>query len=177
MNFETIRRIVEEVDLFVEVGGGIRDEKRICQYLDLGVGRVILGTIAVKEPEFLKEMVGKYGEKIAVGVDARDGYVAINGWKRDHPLQESFSFCKYLRDMGVKTVIYTDISRDGGLEGTNMDAYRKLQQIEGLEVTASGGISFEREITELKDIVAAAILGKAIYSGALDLSRAVELAR
>ena len=176
VNFETIRRIVEEVDLFVEVGGGIRDEKRICQYLDLGVGRVILGTIAVKEPEFLKEMVGTYGEKIAVGVDARDGYVAINGWK-EITAQESFSFCKDLRDMGVKTVIYTDISRDGGLEGTNMDAYRKLQQIEGLEVTASGGISFEREIMELKDIVAAAILGKAIYSGALDLSRAVELAR
>ena len=90
VNFETIRRIVEEVDLFVEVGGGIRDEKRICQYLDLGVGRVILGTIAVKEPEFLKEMVGKYGEKIAVGVDARDGYVAINGWK-EITAQESFS--------------------------------------------------------------------------------------
>ena len=121
-------------------------------------------------------MVAKYGEKIAVGVDARDGYVAINGWK-EITAQESFSFCKHLRDIGVKTVIYTDISRDGGLEGTNMDAYRKLRQIEGLEVTASGGISFEREITELKDIVAAAILGKAIYSGALDLSRAVELAR
>ena len=96
VNFETIRRIVEEVDLFVEVGRGIRDEKRICQYLDLGVGRVILGTIAVKEPEFLKEMVGKYGEKIAVGVDARDGYVAINGWK-EITAQESFSFCRDLR--------------------------------------------------------------------------------
>lgn len=176
VNFETIRRIVEEVDLFVEVGGGIRDEERIRQYLDLGVDRVILGTIAIKEPEFLKEMVKKYGEKIAVGVDARDGYVAINGWKEITD-QESFSFCQYLRDIGVKTVIYTDISRDGGLEGTNMDAYRKLQQIEGLEVTASGGISFEQEITELKPIVSAAILGKAIYSGALDLSRAVELAR
>lgn len=176
VNFETIRRIVEEVDLFVEVGGGIRDEERIRQYLDLGVDRVILGTVAIKEPEFLKEMVKKYGEKIAVGVDARGGYVAINGWKEITD-QESFSFCQYLRDIGVKTVIYTDISRDGGLEGTNMDAYRKLQQIEGLEVTASGGISFEQEITELKPIVSAAILGKAIYSGALDLSRAVELAR
>lgn len=176
VNFETIRRIVEEVDLFVEVGGGIRDEERIRQYLDLGVDRVILGTVAIKKPEFLKEMVKKYGEKIAVGVDARDGYVAINGWKEITD-QESFSFCQYLRDIGVKTVIYTDISRDGGLEGTNMDAYRKLQQIEGLEVTASGGISFEQEITELKPIVSAAILGKAIYSGALDLSRAVELAR
>ena len=176
VNFETIRRIVEEVDLFVEVGGGIRDEDRIRQYLDLGVDRVIpLGTIAIKEPEFLKEMVAKYGEKIVVGVDARDGYVAINGWK-EITNQESFSFCEYLRGIGVKTVIYTDISRDGGLEGTNMEAYKKLQQIEGLEVTASGGISFEREITELKDIVSAAILGKAIYSGALDLARAVELA-
>ena len=175
VNFETIRRIVEEVDLFVEVGGGIRDEDRIRQYLDLGVDRVILGTIAIKEPEFLKEMVAKYGEKIVVGVDARDGYVAINGWKEITD-QESFSFCEYLRGIGVKTVIYTDISRDGGLEGTNMEAYKKLQQIEGLEVTASGGISFEREITELKDIVSAAILGKAIYSGALDLARAVELA-
>ena len=149
---------------------------KIRQYLDLGVDRVILGTVAIKKPEFLKEMVKKYGEKIAVGVDARDGYVAINGWK-EITNQESFSFCQYLRDIGVKTVIYTDISRDGGLEGTNMDAYRKLQQIEGLEVTASGGISFEQEITELKPIVSAAILGKAIYSGALDLSRAVELAR
>ena len=93
VNFETIRRIVEEVDLFVEVGGGIRDEKRICQYLDLGVGRVILGTIAVKEPEFLKEMVGKYGEKIAVGVDARDGYVAMNGGK-EITAQESLVLCK-----------------------------------------------------------------------------------
>ena len=108
-------------------------------------------------------------------MDARDGYVAINGWKEITD-QESFSFCEYLRGIGVKTVIYTDISRDGGLEGTNMEAYKKLQQIEGLEVTASGGISFEREITELKDIVSAAILGKAIYSGALDLARAVELA-
>ena len=175
VNFETIRRIVEEVDLFVEVGGGIRDEERIRQYLELGVDRVILGTAAVKEPEFLKKMVAEYGEKIAVGVDARDGYVAVNGWKEITD-QESFSFCRYLRGMGVKTVIYTDISKDGGLEGTNMDAYRKLQEIEGLEVNASGGISFEREITELKTIVSAAILGKAIYSGALDLSRAVKLA-
>ncbi len=175
VNFETIRRIVEEVDLFVEAGGGIRDEVRIREYLDLGVDRVILGTIAIKDPEFLKEMVAKYGEKIAVGVDARDGYVAINGWK-EITGQESFSFCQYLKEIGVKTVIYTDISRDGGLGGTNMDAYRKLQQIDGLEVTASGGISFEREITELKDIVSAAILGKAIYSGALDLARAVKLA-
>lgn len=175
VNFDTIKEIVEEVDMYVEVGGGIRDEERIRQYLELGVGRVILGTIAVKDPEFLEAMVTKYGERIAVGVDARDGYVAVNGWKEITD-RESFEFCRYLRDIGVKTVIYTDISRDGGLEGTNMEAYRKLQNIEGLEVTASGGISFEEEITALKDVAAAAILGKAIYSGKLDLERAVKLA-
>lgn len=175
VNFDTIKEIVEEVDMYVEVGGGIRDEERIRQYLDLGVGRVILGTIAVKNPEFLEAMVTKYGEKIAVGVDARDGYVAVNGWKEITD-RESFEFCRYLRDIGVKTVIYTDISRDGCLEGTNMETYRKLQNIEGLEVTASGGISFEEEITALKDVAAAAILGKAIYSGKLDLERAVKLA-
>ena len=158
VNFDTIKEIVEEVDMYVEVGGGIRDEERIRQYLELGVGRVILGTIAVKDPEFLEAMVTKYGERIAVGVDARDGYVAVNGWKEITD-RESFEFCRYLRDIGVKTVIYTDISRDGGLEGTNMEAYRKLQNIEGLEVTASGGISFEEEITALKDVAAAAILG------------------
>ena len=175
VNFDTIKEIVEKVDMYVEVGGGIRDEERIRQYLELGVGRVILGTIAVKDPDFLEAMVKKYGEKIAVGVDARDGYVAINGWKEITD-RESFEFCRYLRDIGVRTVIYTDISRDGGLEGTNMEAYRKLQEIEGLEVTASGGISFEEEITALKDVAAAAILGKPIYSGKLDLERAVKLA-
>ena len=175
VNFETIQEIVEEVDMYVEVGGGIRDEERIKQYLELGVGRVILGTIAVKDPGFLEAMVTKYGEKIAVGVDARDGFVAINGWKEITD-RESFEFCRYLRDIGVRSIIYTDISRDGGLEGTNMEAYRKLQEIEGLEVTASGGISFEEEITALRDVAAAAILGKAIYSGKLDLERAVKLA-
>ena len=176
VNFDTIKAIVEEVDMYVEVGGGIRDEERIRQYVEVGVGRVILGTIAIKDPEFLEEMVKKYGEKIAVGVDAKDGYVAINGWKEITD-KESFEFCKYLRDIGVKCVIYTDISRDGGLQGTNMEAYKKLQEIEGLEITASGGISFEEEITALKDVAAAAILGKAIYSGKLDLARAVELSK
>lgn len=175
VNFDAIKAIVEKVDMFVEVGGGIRDEERICQYLELGVGRVILGTVAVKDPEFLEAMVKKYGEKIAVGVDALDGYVAINGWKEVTD-KKSFEFCKYLRDIGVKTVIYTDISRDGSLEGTNMEAYKKLSEIHGLEVVASGGISFEEEITALKEITSAAILGKAIYSGKLDLERAVKLA-
>lgn len=176
VNFDTIKAITQQVDMFVEVGGGIRDEERIRQYLDVGVGRVILGTVAVKEPEFLEEMVEKYGERIAVGVDALDGYVAVNGWKEVTD-KESFEFCRYLREIGVKTVIYTDISRDGSLEGTNMEAYKRLREIEGLDVVASGGISFEDEITALRDVVSAAILGKAIYSGMLDLEKAVELSK
>jgi len=176
VNFDTIKAIVEQVDMFVEVGGGIRDERRIRQYLELGIGRVILGTVAVKEPDFLEEMVKKYGEKIAVGVDARDGYVAVNGWK-ELTEKKSLEFCRYLRDIGVKTVIYTDISRDGGLQGTNIEVYRELQKIDGLDIVASGGISFENEIALLKDVVSAAILGKAMYSGMLKLERAIELAR
>ena len=167
VNFETIKKITGRVDMFTEVGGGIRDEERIKQYLDLGVGRVILGTVAVKDPDFLEKMVSRYGEKIAVGVDVKDGFVAINGWKEVTD-KKGFEFCTWLRDIGVKTVIYTDISRDGGLKGTN---------IEGLNIVASGGISFEEEITQLKDIVYGAILGKALYSGALDLKRAIELAK
>ena len=176
VNFDTIKAIVEDVDMFVEVGGGIRDEERIKQYLDLGVGRVILGTIAVKDREFLEKMVSVYGERIAVGVDARDDRVAINGWKEITDI-DSFEFCEYLRDIGVKAVIYTDISRDGGLQGTNMEVYRKLQEIQGLEITASGGISFIEEIAELKNVTAAAILGKALYSGLIDLAQAVEMAK
>ena len=176
VNFDTIKAIVEDVDMFVEVGGDIRDEERIKQYLDLGVGRVILGTIAVKDREFLEKMVSVYGERIAVGVDARDDRVAINGWKEITDI-DSFEFCEYLRDIGVKAVIYTDISRDGGLQGTNMEVYRKLQEIQGLEITASGGISFIEEIAELKNVTAAAILGKALYSGLIDLAQAVEMAK
>ena len=176
VNFDTIKAIVEDVDMFVVVGGCIRDEERIKQYLDLGVGRVILGTIAVKDREFLEKMVSVYGERIAVGVDARDDRVAINGWKEITDI-DSFEFCEYLRDIGVKAVIYTDISRDGGLQGTNMEVYRKLQEIQGLEITASGGISFIEEIAELKNVTAAAILGKALYSGLIDLAQAVEMAK
>jgi phosphoribosylformimino-5-aminoimidazole carboxamide ribotide isomerase len=174
VNFDTIGEIVSQVEMFVQVGGGIRDEERIRQYLDLGVGRVILGTIAQKDPVFLKEMVDKYGDAIAVGVDAKDGKVAINGWKEVTD-QESFSFCEELVTMGVKTVIYTDISKDGGMGGTNMEAYERLRKIEGLDIVASGGISFEHEIDRLASMVSGAILGKALYTGALDLKKCIEI--
>ena len=175
VNFESIRKIVKDLDMFVEVGGGIRDEERIKQYLDLGVGRVILGTIAIKDPEFLEAMVAKYKEKIAVGVDVKDGYVAINGWKEVTD-KKGMEFCEYLAGIGVKTVIYTDISRDGGLKGTNLEAYKQLAKIKGLDIVASGGISFEEEITALKETTYGAILGKALYDGLLDLEKALELA-
>lgn len=176
VNFQSIREIISDLDLFVEVGGGIRDEERICQYLELGVSRVILGTIAVKNSDFLEKMVSKYKEKIAVGVDVKDGYVAVNGWKELTDYQ-GLAFCRYLEQIGVKTVIYTDISRDGGLKGTNLAVYRQLaKEVPNLQIVASGGISFEEEITELKDYTYGAILGKALYDGLLDLERALRLA-
>ena len=174
VNFETIRRIVEEVDLFVEVGGGIRDEDRIRQYLDLGVNRCVLGTAAVEDFAFTERMARRYREKIAVGVDARDGKVATHGWLKTSG-EDSFDLCRRLRDAGVQTVIYTDISKDGTLSGTNLDAYRRLTQIEGLNVVASGGISSVLELRALSEMGAAgAILGKAVYDGKLDLGMCLD---
>ena len=174
-NFQVIERIVKATGLSVEVGGGIRSEERIRRYLDLGVERCILGTIAVKDFDFTVKMAQTYGKHIAVGVDARDGYVAINGWK-ELSTEKGVDFCRRLRDAGVQTVIYTDISRDGAEMGTNLELYRELTAIRGLNIIASGGISFERELTELKDMgVWGAILGKALYTGKLDLATAVRL--
>ena len=168
-NFESIAAIARQGGLYIEVGGGIRDEERIRRYLDLGVGRCILGTIAVKDFAFTERMAQKYGDRIAVGVDARDGYVAVSGWK-ELSAERGVDFCRRLRDAGVKTVIYTDISRDGAEQGTNLDLYRELAKIDGLDITASGGVSSIQELRELRQIgTKAAILGKALYTGRLDL--------
>jgi len=173
-NFESIAAIAKQGGLYIEVGGGIRTEERIQQYLDLGVGRCILGTIAVKDFDFTARMARKYGDKIAVGVDARDGYVAINGWK-ELSGETGIEFCRRLRDVGVQTVIYTDISRDGAEKGTNLELYRKLAEIEGLNITASGGVSSLEELAELERIgTHAAILGKALYTGRLDLKTVID---
>lgn len=172
-NFETIQRIVTEAGLSVQVGGGIRDEDRIRRYLDLGVSRVILGTIATRDFNFVCRMAALYGDKIAVGVDVRDGYVAVSGWKEITQL-EGMDFCKRLRDSGVSTVIYTDISKDGKMEGTNMDAYLELSEIKGLNIIASGGISSLTEIRKLKEMgTYGAILGKALYEGLFRLEDAL----
>ena len=173
-NFASIAAIAQQGGLYIEVGGGIRTEERIRQYLDLGVSRCILGTIAVKDFDFTARMAQTYGDAIAVGVDARDGYVAINGWKELSD-ETGIEFCRRLYDAGVKTVIYTDISRDGAEKGTNLELYRELAKIEGLQITASGGISSLEELKELQTIgTHAAILGKALYTGRLDLKTVVE---
>ena len=172
-NFDTIAAIVKQGGLYIEVGGGIRTEDRIRRYLDLGVGRCILGTIAVKDFAFTERMAQKYGSRIAVGVDARDGYVAVSGWK-ELSQEKGVDFCRRLRDAGVKTVIYTDISRDGAEAGTNLDLYRQLAEIDGLDITASGGVSSIEELKELQRIgTRAAILGKALYTGRLDLKTVI----
>lgn len=175
-NFDTIRAIARQGGLYIEVGGGIRTEQRIEQYLELGVGRCILGTVAVRDFAFTRRMLAKYGDKIAVGVDARDGYVAVSGW-RELSEEKGIDFCKRLLDAGCTAVIYTDISRDGAMQGTNLELYRTLaREVPGLAITASGGISYESELLELEQAgTAAAILGKSLYTGALDLARCVQL--
>lgn len=168
-NFEPIRVLCRQGGLFIEVGGGIRDEERIRRYLDLGVDRCILGTIAVQDFAFTARMAEQYGQRIAVGVDARDGFVAVNGW-RELSRERGVDFCRRLYAAGVQTVIYTDISRDGAEQGTNLALYRALAEIEGLRITASGGVSSVEELLELRRIgTHAAILGKALYTGRLDL--------
>ena len=173
-NFDTIAAIAKQGGLYIEVGGGIRTEDRIRQYLDLGVDRCILGTVAVKDFGFTARMARKYGNRIAVGVDTRDGYVAINGWKKLSS-EKGVDFCRRLLEVGVGTVIYTDISRDGAEQGTNLALYRELSAIRGLNVTASGGVSSLEELKELQAIgTHAAILGKALYTGRLDLKTVIK---
>ncbi len=172
-NLSAIKSICEEKSLFVQAGGGVRDEKRILKLLESGVARVILGTVAVKNYAFTKEMAQKYGEKIAVGVDARDGRVAVEGWLETTQV-DSMEFCERLRDDGVKTVIYTDISRDGMMRGANIEAYERLSRLQGLDVVASGGITYMDEISKLKAMgIYGAILGKALYEGILKLEEAI----
>ena len=176
-NLETIKNIVENGGLLVEVGGGIRSEEVIKKYLNAGVFRVILGTAAVQNPVFLEEMVQKYGEKIAVGVDIKDGMVAIKGWTEVS--QEScFDFCEKLQKIGVKTIICTDISKDGLLSGTNLELYKELSEKFSVDIVASGGVTTLDDVKKLADMgMYGAILGKALYTGNIDLKAAVELTK
>ena len=176
VNYDAIQKLCMHGSLFVEVGGGIRDMARIEHYLSHDAGRIILGTVAVKNFSFVEEAVKRYGDKIAVGVDARDGQVAVSAW-RDVTDVDSLEFCRRLKDAGVATVIYTDISKDGRLSGANLDIYRSLTSLAPLNIVASGGVSFEQEIAELVSIgTYGAILGKALYEGKLSLARAIAIA-
>lgn len=172
VNFEVIKQL-KQLDMFVEVGGGIRDMQKIEAYQKIGVDRVILGTVAIKNFDFVVEAVKEFKDMIAVGVDAKDEKVATHGWQEVTDT-DSFEFCKKLYDAGVTSVIYTDIATDGMLKGTNLPAFKRLSKIKGLKVTASGGISSVEEIKKLKEMgVWGAILGKALYEKKLSLADAV----
>lgn len=176
VNFEAIREAAKIKNLFIEVGGGIRDMKRVEDYLSLGVKRVILGTAAIRNYPFVEEAVKEFGNAIAVGVDAKEGFVAVSGWQETTSVK-SVEFCKKLRDTGVATVIYTDISKDGMLSGTNLEVYGELSEIKGLDIVASGGITFVNEIEKLRNMnIYGAIVGKAVYEGKLSLKDALKAA-
>ena len=175
-NLDTIQKIMAAADLFVEVGGGIRTMETIESYLSIGVDRVILGTAAVTDPAFLEEALAKYGEKIAVGVDLKDGYVAIKGWTEKSQLTAD-AFFEKMQKLGVKTVICTDISRDGAMKGTNRELYKELSAKYAIDLLASGGVSSLEDVEALAAMdLHGAIIGKAYYIGAIDLKTAIEVA-
>ena len=176
-NFGTVRDIVRASGLKAEIGGGIRSEETVKRYLDAGVLRVILGTAAVQDPEFLNDMVVKYGDAVAVGVDMKDGLVAVKGWTE---LSEKTceQFCGELEAVGVRTVICTDVSKDGMLGGANVELYRALSERFSIDFIASGGVSSLADVTALRDMgLYGAIIGKAYYEGAIDLAAAIREAK
>jgi len=175
-NLETIKKIIAETDLFVEVGGGIRNMETVATYLSAGVNRVILGTAAVTDPVFLEAALHKYGEKIAVGVDLKDGFVAIKGWTETSELTAD-AFFSQMENLGVKTIICTDISRDGAMKGTNRELYQELSQKYAIDLIASGGVSSLEDVQALAAMkLHGAIIGKAYYIGAINLKEAIEVA-
>ncbi len=175
-NLSIVREVAEKTSLFVEIGGGIRSMETVEAYLSAGVSRVILGTAALTDEAFLNKAVQTYGEKIAVGADVRDGYIAIKGWLEtsECTLEE---FLSKMQQIGVKTVICTDISRDGAMRGTNLELYSKLSKNFGMDIVASGGVSTLSDVEALRAMdLYGAIIGKAYYTGAIDLRRAIEVA-
>ena len=176
-NIDIVLQIANETSLFTEIGGGIRSMDTVKKYLDAGVDRVILGTAAVNDEEFLKEAVSIYGEKIAVGADVKDGYIAIKGWLEKSEITLD-NFFEKMQSLGVKTIICTDISKDGAMRGTNLQMYRDLSKKYSVDITASGGVSSLDDVKELRSMeLYAAIIGKAYYTGAIDIAEAVEVAK
>ena len=176
-NMDTIRRLTGETELFTEVGGGIRNMDTVRAYLEAGVDRVILGTAALRDEAFLKEAVAEYGDRIAVGVDIRDGKVAIRGWVETSET-DALEFLTRLEKIGVGTVICTDISRDGAMAGTNHDLYSVLTERFSMNIIASGGVSSIEDVRRLAGRnLYGAIIGKAYYTGAISLKEAIEVAK
>jgi len=176
-NFDIVESVCRYSGLKVEIGGGIRSEETVKRYIDAGVMRVILGTAALDDPEFLALMCEKYGDKIAVGADLKDGQVAVHGWLRTSNVS-GMDFCQKMQDMGVKTIICTDISRDGAMRGTNRELYKTLSERFTMDIVASGGVSTIDDVAALRKMdLYGAIVGKAIYTGDIDLKEAIEVAR
>ena len=176
-NIDVIKQLVSATDMFVEVGGGIRSMEVIDRYIFAGVSRVILGTSAVTDREFLMTALAKYGEKVAVGVDIKDGKVAIKGWTEKSDL-DGFAFCKSMQDLGVKTIICTDISKDGAMMGANHELYKRLKDELDIFVVASGGVSSLDDVKRLREIdLYGAIIGKAYYTKSIDLKDAIKVAK
>lgn len=175
-NFSVIKELTK-AGLFTEVGGGIRSMETVRRYVDCGVGRVILGTAAVTDPAFLQNAVAEYGEKIAVGVDIKDGFVAIRGWT-EKSAETALDFCKKMENIGVKTVICTDIGKDGAMKGANLALYKELNAAVNVDFIASGGVSFLSDVEALKACgMYGAIVGKAYYEKTLDLKQVIETAK
>lgn len=176
-NLPVVCDIKKESGLFCEIGGGVRNIQVVDRYIQAGIDRVILGTAALKDPDFLQEAVAKYGEKIAVGVDLKDGYVAVKGWteKSDMP---AFAFCEKMQKIGVKTIICTDISKDGAMQGCNHDLYREMSEKFTMQIIASGGVSSMEDVKRLAAMnLYGAIVGKAYYTGDINLKEAIEVAK
>ena len=176
-NIRIISKIASEYGLFTEVGGGIRNFDTIDRYIGSGVDRVILGTAAVTETGFVESAVKKHGDKIAVGVDIKDGYVAIKGWTENSELL-AMDFCKRMEDIGVSNIICTDISRDGAMKGTNHELYCEMSKRFSVNITASGGVSSLDDVKKLSKLgIYGAIIGKAYYTGAISIREAIEVAK
>ena len=176
-NLDVVLKIKNSTKLSCEIGGGIRNMETISKYLDAGIDRVILGTAAVEDREFLVEAIKKYKNRIVVGVDVKDGFVAVKGWleKSKYTL---FDFCKQMQELGVDTIICTDISKDGAMQGTNVDMYKKLKDEYSMKIIASGGVSSIEDVLKLKNLgIYGAIIGKAYYTKAIDLAKAIEVAK
>ena len=176
-NISIVSQVAKETSLFVEIGGGIRNIEIAQKYIDAGVSRIILGTAAVEDENFLKECIEKFGDKTAVGADVKDGYIAIKGWTQKSKLTLD-DFLLKMQKLGVKNVICTDISKDGAMKGTNLELYRELSKKYSMKITASGGVSTIDDIRNLREMdLYGAIIGKAYYIGAIDLKEAIEVAK